>query len=106
MVDAPRQLRLTLLPGHACPYLPDREARSEGFLSRKIPPEIYHGLMDAGFRRSGVLVYRPRCVGCQECRSIRINTEKFEPTNSQRRVWKKNLDLNVTIEKAKPSDEK
>ena len=105
-MDAPKHLRLTLLPPHPCPYLPDREARSEGFLSRRIPPEVYHGLMDAGFRRSGVLVYRPKCVGCNLCRSIRIHTERFAPTASQRRVWRRNLDLSVSVAKAQPSDEK
>jgi arginine-tRNA-protein transferase len=102
----PRSIQLTLLPPHPCPYLPDRQARSAGFLASRISPEVYRGLMDAGFRRSGRLVYRPACVGCHECRAMRIAVDQFTPSKSQRRVWRRNQDLVVTVAPAAPSQEK
>src|SRR4051812_49148657 len=89
-VDSPRQVQLSLLPAHDCAYLPGREARSAGFLAARMSPEVYRGLMDAGFRRSGRLVYRPACGGCHECRAMRISVERFAMSKSQRRVWRKN----------------
>jgi arginine-tRNA-protein transferase len=105
-MNAPRQIRLTLLPPHPCPYLPGREARSEGFLAQRMSPEVYLGLMDVGFRRSGALVYRPKCVGCTACRPLRVGVETFVATRSQRRVWRRNLDLSVRVGEARATEEK
>jgi leucyl-tRNA---protein transferase len=97
---------LTLLPPHACTYLTGRIARSRGFLCGRMPGEMYRELMDAGFRRSGLLVYQPACVGCAECRSLRIPVEGFRPTASQRRTWRRNSDLVVTAAKGQATAEK
>ena len=96
-MESPRQVHLTLLPSHPCPYLPDREARSAGFLCGRMSAEVYRGLLDAGFRRSGKLVYRPACAGCRECRAMRIAVDGFVMSKSQRRVWRRNQDLVVTV---------
>ena len=101
-----REIKLTLLPTHPCPYLPGREARSEGFLVQRMSPEVYLGLMDVGFRRSGGLVYRPKCVGCTACRPLRVGVETFVATSSQRRVWRRNLDLSVRVAKPRATEEK
>jgi arginine-tRNA-protein transferase len=72
-----------------------------------MPPELYHGLMDAAFRRSGTLFYQPICAGCRECRSIRVPVDRFTPSKSQRRARRRNSDLIVDV--ASPpeaSDEK
>ena len=101
-----REIKLTVLPPHPCPYLPGRAARFRGFLSGRMAGEMFHGLLDAGFRRSGRLVYRPDCVGCRECRAMRISVERFAMSKSQRRVWRRNGDLVVTAAKAQASAEK
>jgi arginine-tRNA-protein transferase len=62
--------------------------------------------MEKGFRRSGVLIYQPTCVGCAECRSLRIAVETFRGSASQRRCWKRNSDLVVCVAKAQATAEK
>jgi arginine-tRNA-protein transferase len=62
--------------------------------------------MDAGFRRSGRLIYQPACAGCRLCRPLRVPVERFAPTKSQRRCDRANKDLIVTEHAAEPSDEK
>jgi leucyl-tRNA---protein transferase len=91
---------------HPCPYLPGRQAREEFFEVDDLPPELYHDFMDHGFRRSGFLFYRPICGLCRECRPIRVVASEFNPTKSQKRVWRKNSDLDVRIGRPRFSGEK
>jgi arginyl-tRNA--protein-N-Asp/Glu arginylyltransferase len=92
-----------MLHGHLadcgpCPYLPGREFRA--FLPEPADATRigYRQLMDLGFRRSGAQVYRPLCVGCQECRPIRVPVASFEPRIDQRRTLRRNADLVCTWE--------
>lgn len=97
---------MTVLPEHECSYLPNRRATSRAVLTSRLPPLLYHDLMDAGFRRSGKLIYQPVCRGCRECRPIRVPVQRFRSSKSQRRCIRRNADLHVSIEPAQPSDEK
>ncbi len=92
---------LPLAPPSPCPYLPDRQARTEGFLADELDPDLYAAFMDRGFRRSGRFFYRPRCATCTECVPLRVDVLRFKPSRSQRRIQRKNADLSVTI--ARPS---
>jgi arginine-tRNA-protein transferase len=62
-----------------------------------MPPPVYHAFMDAGFRRSGKVVYQPACAGCRRCTSLRVPVGTFAPSKSQRRCWRRNQDLVVTV---------
>ena len=93
----PRRIPLTILDPHPCPYLPGRTAQNRAFQANSLPPLLYHQLMDASFRRSGTLFYQPICAGCRECQPIRVPVEKFEPSRSQRRAWRRNQDLVVHV---------
>ena len=84
-------------PEYPCPYLPGRTARDIAFLCDELDPVIYHTLMNAGFRRSGKVLYRPNCVGCRECVLARVEAARFRPSRSQRRVRRKNADVEVEI---------
>ena len=81
---------------HACPYLPNREARMA-----ILPPDyllsgqFYGALVRSGFRRSGELVYRTYCESCNGCIPIRIPVERFSPNRSQRRAWRQNEGLSI-----------
>ncbi len=71
-----------------CPYLPDRQAT----LAYSVPLDFdvraaFDRRLERGQRRHGKLVYEPKCEGCQECISLRLPVESFEPSRSQRRVW-------------------
>lgn len=55
-----------------------------------------------GWRRFGPVVFRPECPACRMCQSLRVPTAAFEPTESQRRAWKRNAG-EVTIRIGSPS---
>lgn len=101
-VDVP----LVALPDHACPYLPDRNASDRAIWASEMPADLYEQFMDAGFRRSGKLLYQPACRGCRACISIRVCVNDFRPDKSQRRCGRRNADLNVTRGRPAFSQEK
>jgi len=75
--------------------LPGREARIRSLLVGALAPDEYEKLMNQGYRKFGVVLFRPECGACQECRPIRVDAEKFAPSRSQRRAWRDNADLEV-----------
>ncbi len=93
-------------PERPCPYLPGRLARSEAYWVDQLDGPMYQKLLGRGFRRSGNIVYRPRCRGCRECRQLRVPVAEFYPSRSQRRVWRRNADLRVEWNPPSPTDEK
>jgi arginine-tRNA-protein transferase len=105
-IPPPIKLRLIDMTDHPCPYLPGRTARSRGFWAEEMPDELYVGFMDASFRRSGHVVYQPVCHGCRACVSIRVPVDRFTPSKSQRRCWRRNQDLTLTVGKPELTDEK
>jgi leucyl-tRNA---protein transferase len=102
----PASVPLLVLPEHDCTYLPGRRSTSRGFIVGRVPGETYHRFMDAGFRRSGRLVYQPVCNGCRACVSLRVPVETFQPSKSQRRCIRNNQDLLVTCGEPEPTEEK
>lgn len=88
-----------------CPYLPGRPMRTEAYQMDGIDGDAYGRLLTQGFRRSGQMIYRPRCRGCGECRSTRIPVESFTQSRSMRRVWRRNADLRVEEGAASPTDQ-
>ncbi len=85
-------------PLHECPYLPGLQARERAFLASKLDAERYHELMDRGFRRTGDMFYAMDCPGCRRCVPLRVPVATFVPRRSQRRVWRKNADVQVTVQ--------
>lgn len=51
------------------------------------------GLSKQGFRRSQNVLYRPACAECAACMSARIKVADFTPSQSQKRVMKRNAGL-------------
>ena len=83
---------------HPCGYWADREAR-DLVLDPRDPrlPQLYPMALDWGFRRSGDIVYRPSCVGCQACVAVRVPVATFRPDRSQRRCVQRNADVDARI---------
>ncbi|MBX2849410.1 MAG: arginyltransferase [Acidiferrobacterales bacterium] len=82
-----------------CPYLDDKKSAS--ILvdpDHKVEPALFSMLSRSGFRRSGNMLYAPKCPDCNACVSVRIPAARFKASRGQRRVWRKNLDITVTIE--------
>lgn len=77
-----------------CAYLPGWEERKVfTTLTGPTAVSVNNALSLKGFRRSQSVIYRPACVGCSACMSIRIPVRHFRPSRSQRRVIRQNADL-------------
>src|SRR5438477_622465 len=79
---------------------------TRGLWVGNMPPSVYHRFMDAGFRRSGKLLYQPVCGACRACVPIRVPVATFRPSKSQRRCRRRNEDLEVTVAGPVATDEK
>jgi arginine-tRNA-protein transferase len=83
-----------LTPGGPCPYLPGRTerkvfARLNGTLAQPLSEALTH----SGFRRSQTIAYRPACEGCSACVSVRIVAAEFQFSRNQKRLLRRNADL-------------
>lgn len=92
-------------PGR-CPYLPGKlERKVFTELTGSHSVELNDALAKIGFRRSQGVAYRPSCLDCSACISVRVLTEEFEPSASQRKLLKRNADLEVTANRPWSTDE-
>ena len=68
-----------------CPYLPGKTERKV-FTELKGPhaESLNDALGRIGFRRSQTVAYRPSCMGCAACVSVRVLAEEFAPSSTQR----------------------
>jgi leucyl-tRNA---protein transferase len=82
-----------------CSYLDEQQERLLVFVDDALQPSAKHYdlLIGAGFRRSGIQIYRPHCPNCQACESLRLPVEHFKPSKSQKRVLKLNSDIQIKI---------
>ncbi|NML92470.1 arginyltransferase [Novosphingobium olei] len=81
-----------------CPYLPGRSERKVFTeLKGDNADELNDALGRIGFRRSQTVAYRPSCVDCTACVSVRVVAQAFQPSASQKRIHKRNSDLVMTI---------
>lgn len=58
-----------------------------------------------GFRRSQSVAYRPSCAGCTACVSVRVVTGDFEANATQRKLIRRNGDLDVAACRPWATDE-
>lgn len=80
-----------------CPYLSDRTERKV-FTELKGPHagELNDALGRIGFRRSQTVAYRPSCLDCRACVSVRVVASEFAASNTQKRNLRRNDDLVIT----------
>lgn len=72
-----------------CPYLPGQIARLPMRLPvRRLAPSEMAARLEAGDRRQGSLLYRPRCPLCTACEAIRLDVGTFQANSIQRRAWR------------------
>ena len=56
-------------------------------------------MLERGWRRFGNMHFVPECKECNECKTIRIDIEKFQFSKSQKRVLNKNKNTEVYVQK-------
>lgn len=89
-----------------CPYLPGRQERKVFTeLTGAHASELNDALGKIGFRRSQGVAYRPSCISCSACISVRVVASEFAPNASQRKVLKRHADLEVTATRPWSTDE-
>jgi arginyl-tRNA--protein-N-Asp/Glu arginylyltransferase len=80
-----------------CPYLPGKvERKVFTELSGRHASELNESLGRIGFRRSQSVAYRPSCIDCSACVSVRVLAAEFQATATQRKILRRNADLEVT----------
>jgi len=63
-----------------CPYLPGRSERKVFTeLNGDNADELNDALSRIGFRRSQNVAYRPSCIDCKACVSVRVVAGQFQP---------------------------
>lgn len=83
-----------LTPGGPCPYLPGRTERKVfARLNGPLAQPLNEALTHSGFRRSQMIAYRPACDGCSACVSVRVVTNAFVASRNQKRIARRNGDL-------------
>ncbi|MEP6870085.1 MAG: arginyltransferase, partial [Novosphingobium sp.] len=80
-----------------CPYLPGKSERKV-FTELKGPnaDALNDALGRIGFRRSQTVAYRPSCLECSACISVRVLAAEFRASTTQRRNLKRNADIIAT----------
>lgn len=100
------RLRVFTTQPHSCSYLPNNVATTL-FVDplTRIDKTLYSRLSDFGFRRSGRHIYTPHCSNCSACIPARVLAEAFVPNRAQRRIIKRNSDLEFHYYDSIDSDE-
>ena len=81
-----------------CPYLPGRSERKVFTELRGTNADALNDALGRiGFRRSQTVAYRPSCLDCSACVSVRVVAKEFEPSATQRKNLRRNSDLVVSL---------
>lgn len=86
-----------------CPYFPERVCRMEFFYAAQLTEEEADEHLLGGWRCFGFQYFRPAC-DCLDCIPIRVPVARFVPSKSQRRVLRKNADVDVSVGPLRYSD--
>lgn len=80
-----------------CPYLEGKTERKVFTeLSGRNASELNEALGRIGFRRSQSVAYRPSCVDCTACVSVRVVANEFSASATQRKLIRRHSDLEVS----------
>lgn len=83
-----------------CVYLPDRHSRIRYRIIEHCSDGTYERMLERGWRRFGQLYFRPSCRACGECRSLRLDVDRFQLSRSMRRNLRRNRDIDVLLRPA------
>jgi leucyl-tRNA---protein transferase len=80
-----------------CAYLPARQAIQEYSITPRLNADAYERMMNEGYRKFGIVVFKPVCGHCNACRPIRVCVEEFHMDRSQRRCDAVNRGIDVRV---------
>jgi len=82
-----------------CAYLSGRKVRMNYKYIQLSNREFNSAVVERGWRRFGNYYFYPICNGCNECKSLRIDVDKFKPSKSQRKATNRNKNTKIVIQK-------
>lgn len=83
----------------ACAYFDDKMSDIRYKYMEHCSSEEQAKMLERGWRRFGNMHFVPRCRDCDECKTIRIDVNKFTFSKSEKRILSKNKDTQVYIQK-------
>jgi len=89
-VETMQRIATFKFPPSPCEYLPHQQSQLECELRAELDPMEYMQRLKEGWRRFGPVVFRPDCLECRSCQSLRIPVATFRQSAGQRRTWKRN----------------
>ena len=90
---------------YVCAYLPAETATLEYRIIAALSSKAYEDLLARGWRRFGYHFFRPVCRTCVKCRSLRVLVDQFEPSQSQRRTFRRNARLELVVQRPTVTEE-
>lgn len=92
------KLQFYVTTPYTCGYLLGKMAQSLiATPHHLVDANIYSGLIQQGFRRSGKFAYRPHCELCNACIAARVILADFMPKRSQKRAFKQHANLTARM---------
>ncbi len=82
-----------------CAYLEGKSVRMHYRYVQVSNREFNDTVVKRGWRRFGKYYFYPICNGCSECKSIRINVNRFKPSKSQRKAIKRNKNTQIIVQR-------
>ncbi len=81
-----------------CAYIKDNKVRMNYKYVGEASKRFTTAVIARGWRRFGKYFFHPVCNGCNECKSIRIDTKDYHYTKSQRKAIKRNADTKIIVQ--------
>lgn len=88
-----------------CPYSLPYPATFYQGLFGPLSDRMMELFLAAGYRRNGNSLYAMHCASCNACVPIRLHPRMYRPNRNQKRVWRKNRDIDVSIGAIRPTEE-
>ena len=82
-----------------CSYYDDKICDIRYKYMESCSSEEQEQMLQRGWRRFGNMHFVPECKDCHECKTIRIDISKYKFSKSERRIFNKNKNTNVYMQK-------
>ena len=82
-----------------CSYFDDKICDIRYKYMEHCTSQEQYEMLSRGWRRFGNMHFVPECKECQECQTIRIDVEQFKFSKSEKRIFNKNKETKVYVQK-------
>ncbi|MEA3497518.1 MAG: arginyltransferase [Campylobacterota bacterium] len=82
-----------------CSYFDDKRCDIRYKYMEYCSQEEQYSMLERGWRRFGNMHFVPECKDCDECKTIRIDVEKYIFSKSEKRLFSKNKNIKIYVQK-------